>query len=77
MYPIAVNFTDDGLSLKSIVYVLMLAASASFSTPVGYQTNLMVSAVGGYRFTDFVQIGVPLQVVCMLTSTLLCHFVFN
>lgn len=55
---------------------VMFAASASFSTPIGYQTNLMVYGPGGYRFADFFRVGIPLQVVCGVTSCILIPSVF-
>lgn len=48
--------------------VICMAASASFSTPIGYQTNLIVQGVGGYKFTDFVKIGLPLNLITFLIS---------
>ncbi len=65
LWPIAVRVIDAGfLTRKAAAYTLMLAASADFSTPFGYQTNTIVYAIGGYRFADFVRFGVPLQMLC-------------
>ena len=51
-----------------MMFLLMLAASASFASPFGYQTNLMVLGAGGYVFGDFVRLGVPLQALQMVVS---------
>ena len=54
-----------------------MAASASFSTPMSYQTNLMVQGPGGYAFADFLRFGLPLQLVCMLAAVPACHMMFG
>ena len=57
-FPIAVAAADRlGVDLKPYAMAIMMAASASFSTPIGYQTNLMVMAPGGYRFGDYFRVG--------------------
>jgi len=57
---------------------IMVAASASFATPIGYQTNLMVYGPGGYRFSDYLRIGVPLNLiigcVCVALAPLIWPF---
>jgi len=58
-----------GLDPRVIAVVIAIAASASFATPIGYQTNLMVMAPGGYRYVDYVRVGLPLNVI-MLVLTL-------
>jgi di/tricarboxylate transporter len=77
MYPIVKALVDQGaFSLKAGLYALMLAGSADFSTPIGYQTNLMVYGPGGYRFTDYTKFGFPLQMICMVISVLGCYWAF-
>lgn len=64
IFPIAQATAETlGVSLWPFVAVIMMAASASFATPIGYQTNLMVYGPGGYRFSDYVRIGLPLNLV--------------
>jgi len=72
MFPIALTTASSlGVSLLPFVITIMVAASASFSTPIGYQTNLMVYGVGGYRFSDYVRIGLPLTILVGLLSVVL------
>ncbi len=61
-FPVAVSVAAaQGLDPRPFLLVATVAASLSFSSPLGYQTNLMVYGPGGYRFTDFVKVGLPLQ----------------
>ncbi len=55
----------------------MMAASASFSTPIGYQTNLMVYGPGGYRFSDFFRVGIPLNLLMAAITILLAPLVWG
>ncbi|MBY6202278.1 SLC13 family permease [Maritalea mobilis] len=71
MAPIAIALADaTGVDARPLVVAVMIAASACFATPIGYQTNMLVYGPGGYRFTDFLRTGIPLNlslgvVVCL------------
>lgn len=60
-----------GVDPRPFVVGVMFAASASFATPIGYQTNTLVYNAGNYRFTDFARLGIPLNVVVWLTASVL------
>lgn len=63
-----------GIPIVSFAVIVMIASSAAFGTPIGYQTNLMVYGPGGYRFTDFIRIGIPLDFILAITATLLTYW---
>lgn len=69
MFPIALATSDQlGVSVLPFAVTVMIAASASFITPLGYQTNLMVYGPGRYQFTDYVRIGVPLSLLVAVVA---------
>lgn len=59
-----------------IAVLIAMAASASFVTPIGYQTNLIVYGPGGYRFIDYVKAGLPLSLIVMVTSVLIVYHIW-
>jgi di/tricarboxylate transporter len=68
-FPIALSAAHHmNVDVLPFAITIMVAASASFATPIGYQTNLMVYNAGGYRFADFVRIGLPLTLLVGLVS---------
>ena len=59
-----------GVDPRPLVITVMIGASASFATPIGYQTNTLVYGPGGYKFSDFIRFGVPLNLVCLVVVTI-------
>ncbi|MFN3954974.1 MAG: SLC13 family permease [Pararhodobacter sp.] len=75
--PLAIGLSQGlGVDPRPLVVAVMMAASASFATPIGYQTNTLVYAPGGYSFVDFLRVGVPLNVVMALTAALVIPLFF-
>ncbi len=71
MVPVGVVAAETlGIDPRAVVLAIMFAASTSFSTPVGYQTNTMVYGPGGYKFTDFLRVGGPLNLLLALLTPL-------
>jgi len=75
--PIAIGLgTSLGVDPRPLVVAVMFGASASFATPIGYQTNTLVYGPGGYKFTDFLRIGVPLNLLMMVVMSTMIPWFF-
>ncbi|GGH76536.1 di/tricarboxylate transporter [Pullulanibacillus pueri] len=77
MFPIAMSVAD-AVHVDEIAFALIItvAASASFITPIGYQTNLIVYGPGGYHFKDYVKVGLPLSLMVMVLTVTIVKFVW-
>ena len=77
MFPFAMA-TAARLEVSYLPFVIavMMAASAGFATPIGYQTNLMVYGPGGYRFSDYVKVGVPLDILIGIVTIAIAPFAY-
>ena len=68
--PVAISLAGQlGVDPRPLVIAVMMGASASFATPIGYQTNTLVYGPGGYRFVDFIKVGLPLNLLMAITAS--------
>jgi di/tricarboxylate transporter len=78
MFPVAVAVAAGaGVETVPVAIAVALGASMSFATPFGYHTNAMVAGAGGYRFRDFLKLGLPLKVLCVAAGTTLIVYLWR
>jgi di/tricarboxylate transporter len=78
VFPIALATANTlDVNFMPFAIAIMLAASCAFATPIGYQTNLMVYGPGGYRFSDFTKIGLPLNILCMIIALIMIPLIWR
>jgi di/tricarboxylate transporter len=76
-FPIAMATAQSlGVSVTPFAMAVMMSASVAFATPFGYQTNMMVYGPGGYQFSDFFRVGVPMDIITAATAILLIPLVW-
>ena len=77
MTPITLSLAQNfGFDPKPFIFAVCYAASASFITPVGYQTNLMVFGPGGYRYSDYIKVGLPLGLILWIVSVIMIPMIW-
>jgi di/tricarboxylate transporter len=77
MFPIAYSMSQAlPLDLKPIMLILVLGASSCFASPIGYQTNLMVYAAGGYKYRDFFRLGFLMNILVGIVAVTLVYFLY-
>lgn len=78
VFPVVMSVCQaQGLDPRAFAMVVAMAASAAFATPVGYQTNLMVYGPGGYRYSDFLRFGLPLNALAMVVALVIIPLVWG
>lgn len=77
MFPIVVSAAKIvNLPVIMLVMLITIAATADFSTPIGYQTNLIVYGPGHYKFTDYFKVGIPLNLICMVICVFVTYYAY-
>lgn len=76
--PVVIGLAQTmGVDPRPLIVTVMIGASAAFATPIGYQTNTLVYGPGGYRFTDFVRFGLPLNLISAAVCTLVVPLLYD
>jgi di/tricarboxylate transporter len=76
--PIAISVAYQlGVSPEPFVLAVIFGANMSFATPIGYQTNLLIMSAGGYKFSDFLRVGLPLTLIMWLTFSFTLPFFYD
>ncbi|MGH8496167.1 MAG: SLC13 family permease [Gammaproteobacteria bacterium] len=76
--PIGISIAHEvGVPAEPFVLAVLFGANMSFATPIGYQTNLLVMSAGGYRFSDFLRVGVPLTLIMWLGFSLVLPMLYD
>lgn len=77
MIPIAISLASEiGADARPYIIAVTVSASCAFAMPMGYQTHMMVYGPGGYKFTDFLRVGIPLNVICWITACTLIPLIW-
>ncbi|SIS82964.1 SLC13 family permease [Salimicrobium salexigens] len=78
MFPIAYQIAvDTGMDTIGMAILVAVTASASFLSPIGYQTNLIVYGPGGYKFSDYLRVGFPLTLMTMIVTVSVIAMVYT
>ena len=76
--PIAISIAQQlGVSTEPFILAVLFGANMSFATPYGYQTNLLVMSAGGYKFTDFLRVGIPLTIIMWVGFSLVLPMLYE
>ena len=76
--PVSISIAQQlDVSVEPFILAVIFGANMSFATPIGYHTNLLIMSSGGYRFSDFVRVGIPLTVVMWLAFSLILPILYD
>ena len=77
LIPIAISMAEAlGISARPLIIAVCFGASACFATPIGYKTNLMVFGPGRYRFSDYFKLGIPLNILVIVSGSLFIPYIW-